>query len=106
MVTNHMLVYKGYSPSMALTGAQPRDLYDIENISVSSVSGALETQLDFVESHMRARFIVKESILEAIVEDRLARAEATKVQQHTPEDLARLVDGAKVDLWREPSAKR
>jgi len=49
---------------------------------------------------MRARFIVKESILEAIVEDRLARAEATKVQQHTPEDLARLVDGAKVDLCR------
>jgi hypothetical protein len=43
MVTNHMLVYNGYSPSMALTGQQPRDLHDIENISMSSATGALDT---------------------------------------------------------------
>ena len=67
---------------------------------MSSATGALDTQLDFVESHIRARFIVKEAILESIVEDRLARAEKTKVQQHTPDDLAKLVDGAKVDLYR------
>ena len=30
MVTNHMLVYNGYTPSMALTGSQPRELYDPE----------------------------------------------------------------------------
>ena len=80
VVTNHMLVYNGYSPSMALTGTQPRDLHDIENVSVSAASGALETQLDFVENHIRARFFVKEAILESIVEDRLARAEKTKMQ--------------------------
>ena len=50
MVTNHMLVYNGYTPSMALTGSQPRELYDPENTGLTAVSRSLETQPDMVET--------------------------------------------------------
>ena len=40
-----------------------------------------------------------------IVKDRMARAENTKIQQYKPEDLAKLIDGSNIDIWREPEHK-
>ena len=48
---------------------------------------------------------MKDSILESIVEDRLSRAEHTKIQQYKPEDLAKLKDGSQIDNYREPTNK-
>ena len=49
--------------------------------------------------------MAKDCILQSVAEDRIARAANTRVQQHKPEDMGKLVEDAKVDLWREPTAK-
>ena len=49
--------------------------------------------------------MAKDCILQSVVEDSIARAANTRVQQHKPEDMAKLVEDAKVDLWREPTTK-
>ena len=41
MATNLMCSYGGATPAQALTGVQPRDLYDFENKSLSSSSGVI-----------------------------------------------------------------
>ena len=55
---------------------------------------------------MRLRIHSKDAIIQSILEDRLARAEASKSQQYTGEDLARLVPGAEIDIWRESDQKQ
>ena len=60
MVTNFMMVYNGYTPASALLGVAPRELYDPENLSISGSTGSMETSLDFVETHVRTRFVIKE----------------------------------------------
>ena len=105
MATNLMLSYAGASPAQALTGVQPRELYDPENKSVSASSGAIESVPDAIETAIRLRLHAKDCILQAVVEDRLAKANNTRNQIFKPEDIAKLVDGAKIDLWREPDEK-
>ena len=63
MTTNQTLVYNGVTPAQALTGAQPRELYDYESDNISTFSGSLETKLDYVETRIRLRFEAKDAIL-------------------------------------------
>ena len=105
MVSNLMLTYGGVTPAQALTGCQPRELYDPHNSSLAAVTGAMESTPDYIERSIRLRLHAKDSILQSVWEDRWTRAENTKVQQLLPEDLSKLVDGAKIDIWREPDQK-
>ena len=105
MSSNLMLTYGGYTPTTAVFGYYPTELYDPENAGIASASGVLETPADAMEVALRLRLAAKDAILQSIVEDRIARAHNTRVQQHRPEDRLKLVDGASVDLWREPDGK-
>ena len=105
MAANLMLTHGGVSPSQALTGTMPRDFYDPDNKTLSAVTGILETVPDAIEVAIRLRMASKDSILQSVVEDRLARAENTRVQQYKPSDIDKLKDGTMVDIWREPENK-
>jgi len=100
-----MLTYGGMTPVMALTGSQPTELYDPENRAISATAGAVSNTPDAMEIAIRLRMHAKDCILQSVVEDRLAVAENTKVRQYKPEDLAKIVDGSKIDIWREPEDK-
>eukprot|EP00959_Pyramimonas_sp_CCMP1952_P159559 3337664-Pyramimonas_sp.AAC.1 len=95
MTTNLSLSYGGHTPAAALTGVQPRELYDFENPGLSAQLGILESVPDAVETSLRLRMAAKDAINAAIIEDRIAKAHNTRVQQHTAADAAKLVDGAK-----------
>ena len=105
MATNMMMTYGGATPTQALLGYQPRELYDPEANTITSLTSALDVQPDAMETALRLRLEAKDYILQAVVEDRIARASNTRVQQHRPEEMAKLVDGARIDLWREPDTK-
>ncbi len=105
MSTNLLLSYGGATPVQGLLGHQPKELYDPENRSLSSVTGALTSTPDYIETAIRLRLHAKDCILQSIVEDRLARADNTRIQQYKPEDMAKLKDGSEIDLWKEPEGK-
>ena len=105
MASNLMLTYGGVTPCQALFGYQPRELYDFEEAGLAAVDGSLQSAPDFIEESLRLRLMAKDCILQSVVEDRIARAANTRVQQHKPEDMAKLVEDAKVDSWREPTNK-
>ena len=81
MTTNLSLSYGGHTPAAALTGMQPRELYDHENPGLAAQIGIWESVPDAVETSIRLRIAAKDAISSAIVEDRLARAHNTRVQQ-------------------------
>ena len=58
-----------------------------------------------MEIAIRLRMVAKDCILLSVVEDRMARAENIKIQQFKLEDLAKLIDGSNIDIWREPEHK-
>ena len=106
MAANLMLSYGGFSPTCAVFGFHPRELYDFENPGVQSVASAVSTTPDAMEQALRLRLLAKDCVLKSVVEDRLARAANTKTHQHKPEDVAKMsADGCQVDLWREPDSK-
>eukprot|EP00969_Alexandrium_andersonii_P222217 9814771-Alexandrium_andersonii.AAC.1 len=78
MSANMLLTYGRASPSQALLGFQPRELYDFDNRSISAAAAATEPAPDAAEVATRLRLAAKEAILQAAVEDRLARARAAK----------------------------
>ena len=105
MMINQTVSYGGVTPASALTGTPPRELYDHENPGLAAQLGAIESVPDAVETSIRLRMAAKDAINQSIVEDRIAKAHNTRVQQPRPEDAARLTEGAKIDLWREPDSK-
>eukprot|EP00959_Pyramimonas_sp_CCMP1952_P231899 4846311-Pyramimonas_sp.AAC.1 len=105
MSTNSMLSYSGHAPNQGLLGYQPRELYDPEVKTISAAAGALETAPDAIEVAIRLRMMAKEAIPQSFVEDRLAVAQNTKMQKFKLEGRAKIIDGAKADLWREPDSK-
>ncbi len=100
-----MRSHGGFTPTAALLGYYPSDLYDQENAGIASASGVLETPADAMEVALRLRLDAKDAIFHSIVKDRVARTDNTRIQQRKPEDRAKLQDGVKVDLWREPDPK-
>ena len=98
-------VFGSATPNQALLGFEPRDLYNIDNTSVASTSGAESAQPDFVETSIRARLLAKEAIIQAIIEHRIAESANSKTQQVHPETLAKMQPGSSIDIWREPESK-
>jgi len=105
MATNSVMVYNAATPNQALIGYEPRDLFSMENKNLSATSGSVASRPDYLESSMRARLLAKEAIVQAIIEHRIAEAANSKHQQYDPQQLEKMEDGQKVDLWREPEDK-
>ena len=105
MCLNLTLVYGGVTPCQGLLGYTPRDMYDPDNRTVCAAAGAMETAPDAIECGIRLRMAAKEAILQSVVEDRIATANNTKIQQYSSDQVARLTEGAKCDIWRLPDNK-
>ncbi|CAE8712610.1 unnamed protein product [Polarella glacialis] len=103
MSQNMILSYGGYTPAQAVLGANPRTLYEIEDSTITSVMGAKETNPGVFEHALRLRMIASTAIQRSIMEDRLARAQHVRPQQHDIKDFIPRVTA--VDLYRQPARK-
>ena len=102
MCQNLVLSYDSGSPAQALFGTVPRDYYTLESCTLESHASSLESNPDPFETAVRLRLKGKECVLRAVVEERLAKANATRVQK---QDLEQLHPGVKVDIFRLPDRK-
>ena len=84
-------------------GFIPRDFYDPDNQSLEAHDSSLEASPDPFETALRLRHTAKENILKSIVEERIAKANRTRVQQYGPEQDYK--PGAQVDIYRTPDRK-
>ena len=105
MCSNSCLVYDTYTPNQAVLGYEPRDLYSMDNTALSAYKDARSTKPDSIETAIRMRLLAKESIIQSVIEHRIAESANTKVQQYSPEEVAKLTPGSKVDIFREPESK-
>ena len=105
MALNMTMSPEGVSRFQALPGQQPLELYDFENNGTSASAPCLDTTPFPIEQATHLRLHSKDAVIQATVEDRIARARNTRVHQYKPEELAKLTEGARVDLWREPLSK-
>ena len=103
MSQNMILSYGGYTPAQAVLGANPRTLYEIEDSAITSVMGAKETNPGVFGHALRLRMIASTAIQRSIMEDRLARAQHVRPQQHDIKDFIPRVTA--VDLYRQPAQK-
>ena len=85
MAQSLTLSFGGYTPAQAAIAHNPRAFYEVEDSGLLSIYGALESGNDFVERAIRFRTIAAQSVLAAIVEDRLARADLTRPQKTDPQ---------------------
>ncbi|CAK0830168.1 unnamed protein product, partial [Prorocentrum cordatum] len=103
MVSNGMVSYGGQTASQLVLGFTPNDYYDLEATALDSVQGADVSCPDPFEAAVRLRLLAKSEMARAIVEDRIARASRTRVQQIGPQDQLRVGDS--VDIHRVPERK-
>ena len=82
MAQNLTLEYGGVTPCMAALGMHPRGFYEFEDSTMTSVMGAAESSTDMFESALRARMAGTACVRQAIVEERLQRANTTRPQKH------------------------
>ena len=100
MAQNFTIEYGGVTPCMAALGMHPRGFHEFEDATMTSIMGAAESSCDLFENALRARMASTAKVRQAIVEERLQRANTTRPQQH---DLGELVPGKRnVELLRVP----
>ena len=102
MACNLMLNYNRHCPLEAVIGYVPRDPYDPESCEILAHTGALEFDEDIFETQLRLRILAKEAILNSIVQERLTKANNTKVVQAPTSTFS---VGDVVDLFRPPQHK-
>ena len=85
--------------------SRARDLYTIDDDSLCAYKDARSTKPDVIETTMRMRLLAKDCIIQSVIEHRIAESAGTKVQQYTPEEVAKLVPGCKVNIFRKPASK-
>ncbi|CAK0840390.1 unnamed protein product, partial [Prorocentrum cordatum] len=103
MVSNSMVSYGGQTATQVVLGFTPNDYYDLEATTLDSVQSADVSCPDPFEAAVRLRLLAKAEMARAIVEDRVARANRTRVQQHGPEQELKV--GESVDIYRVPDRK-
>ena len=102
MVTNMVISQGDRTPSQALLGFHPRDLYGLDSVKLDSYTSAIETSPDLFESAVRHRLQAKQDVLQAIVEERIARAHNTKVEQRP---LQEYLPGTEIEFYKLPDKK-
>ena len=103
MAANQVMVIHSHTPNESLLGYSPRDVYTPESDTLDSWQSALDTVPDPLETTLRVRLNAKAEVMKALVEERIARANNTKVQQHQMKDF--IPNETTVDLYRVPEKK-
>ena len=99
MAHNVTLNYGGATPCMSVFGILPRGFYDPESAGVLSYTGSVETDVTPFERAIRIRQTALAQTHQAVIEDRLARANRTKPHQL---NLGELIAGtSEVEFYRE-----
>ena len=83
MAQNLMLEYAGGTPQTALTGVTPRGMTP-ERETIASTTGALQERPDIADSYIRGRALANQSILQSIIDDRMADAQNMSQHKHDP----------------------
>ena len=102
MCQNLMISYENATPAQGLLGYTPRDYYTPETTALDSYTGAIESSPDVGERAVRLRLIAKSMIMQGIIEERIARANRTRVEK---QDLKALKESDTVDIYRLPDRK-
>ena len=99
MAHNQTINYGGVTPCMNVFGILPRGFYNPESPGILSVVGSLQTDVTTFERAVRIRQTALAQTAQAIIEDRIARANRTRPHQL---DAAQLVAGtSEVEFFRE-----
>ena len=101
MAQNQMLEYAGGTPQLALTGQHPIGLTP-DSDTLAQITGALESRPDYIESMYRTRLLAKQATIQALIQERLAKAATMKQHIHQPQTL---LPGTVCDIWRQPDRK-
>ena len=102
MVSNMVLTHGNQTPSQGLLGFHPRDFYDLDTETLDSVSSALLTSPAPFEAAVRLRYLASQNILQSVIEERIARAQNTRVIQGPMEELKAPMQ---VDINKLPGRK-
>eukprot|EP00434_Breviolum_minutum_P045371 symbB.v1.2.040657.t1/scaffold7413.1/size11421/1 len=99
MAHNQTLNYGGVTPCMSVFGVLPRGFYNPENPGVMSVVGSLQTDVTVFERAIRIRQTALATTHQAIIEDRVARANRTRPHQA---NVGEMVAGtSEIEFFRE-----
>ena len=104
MAQNLLLSYDGVSPSQALLGVPPRDLYETDSSTLDSSIGSVSSTPDAMDCALRLRMMAKGATIQSIIEDRIARANNTRSQQVNTSELK--VGSKAIDIYRMPDSRR
>ena len=77
----------GYTPHMMVTGTMPMPFYDIDAPGIQAVTGATQSSQSVFERALRLRQIALTAATQAIVENRIVRAQHTRPQRVATEEL-------------------
>eukprot|EP00959_Pyramimonas_sp_CCMP1952_P277695 5804627-Pyramimonas_sp.AAC.1 len=105
MVANWFTNYGGSVPAQGLFGFTPKDAYDPESGTFTSSQSAADMTADPREQRLRLRLMVKSNILQAIIEERIAKANNTRQQTQYASWIDTLKPHDAIDIWRAPARK-
>ena len=80
MAQNLTLEYGGVTPAMAALGGHPQGYYEFEDTTLTSIMGAAESSTEMFENALRARLAGTACVKQAIVEERMLRAQKPRPQ--------------------------
>lgn len=106
MAHNQTINYGGVTPCMNVFGVLPRGFYNPESPGITSVIGALQTDLTVFERPVRIRQSALAQTAQAIIEDRTARANRTRPHQLKVDELiagTSEVEFFRDQVWRGPA---
>eukprot|EP00959_Pyramimonas_sp_CCMP1952_P283215 5920269-Pyramimonas_sp.AAC.1 len=83
----------------------PRDAYDPEAETLAASRSAMGLTPDPTEQHLQLRLLANSNILQAIVEERIAKANNTRQQAQDNNLIETLKPHDQVDIWRTPTRK-
>ena len=99
MAHNQTLNCGGVTPCMSVFGVLPRGFYNPQNPGVMSVVGSLQTDVTVFERAIRIRQTALATTHQAIIEDRVARANRTRPHQA---NVGEMVAGtSEIEFFRE-----
>ena len=99
MAHNQTLNYGGVTPCMSVFGILPRGFYDPESPGVLSMDGSTQRDVTVFERAMRIRQTALAQTQQAIIEDRVARANKHRPHQLETDQLTAGV--SEVEYYRE-----
>eukprot|EP00959_Pyramimonas_sp_CCMP1952_P285187 5962890-Pyramimonas_sp.AAC.1 len=82
-----------------------KDAYDPEAGTLTATQSAMDLTPDPTEQHLRLRLLAKSNLLQAIIAERIAKANNTRQQAQDAKWIEALKPHDQVDIWRTPARK-